>query len=257
MSRLFKSNRVVLGEPLEINDTTTPDIINEDKNDKQNNEDDNDEIYNEIVKKAEQKKKEIIEAAGKEADKLIEEASEKVENITKDAFSRGYEEGHEKGYIEGLQNGRQEGLDTVEVMKEELLDAKKKVADMKDRAFRDAEEKIVDLVLQISRKVIGEQVIENRDAILSIVKKALNRCPFSSKLMMRVAPEDYDIVVSSRDKLYREAEGISEMEILMENSLTPGSCVLETEAGYIDASMETQINRIEKSFKELLSYEQS
>ncbi len=260
MSRVLKYNRIVLGEPLEIQDSTMPYQAEEctagDGEIKENSDTESEQIRVQIMKTAEHEKKAILEEASRRARQIMDDAAEKAEGITREAFNKGYEEGQEKGYMEGLQNGRKEGLETVAALEAELLEAKKNIAEMKERALREAEGKIVELVLDISRKVIGRQIDTDREAVLSIIRKAMNRCPVSSKVNMRIAPEDYDIVLSSKDKLLREAETVSELEIVMDNSLAPGSCVLETEAGFIDTSVETQLNRIEKSFKELLNYEQ-
>jgi len=259
LSNLLKYDRVLLGEPLEIEDAENLNITHE--NEAENNGTDNcstekNDVYNELISRAELKEKAIVEKAKKEAEKIIEESVKEAEKVNKAAYSKGYEDGHEKGYMEGMKSGRQEGLESVASYQEEALQSKKKAIEMKDRAIRDAEERIVDLVLQISRKVIGEQVQINQEAVLSIVKKAIDKCPFSRKVKMRIAPEDYDIVLSNKDKLYCELECISDLEVIMETGLNPGSCILETDAGFVDSSIEAQISRIEKSFRELLNYEQ-
>lgn len=242
MSKLLKSEYIFVGEPLEIEDGKRPspeDLPQRKKN----------PVLD--TQKYEQERLRILERAKQEANSIIEKAKEHSREISDKAFKEGYE----KGYEEGMQNGRQQGLDTAAEMIEEALQIRQQAIEMKERAIREAEQKIIELVLSIARKVIGEQIRLDREMVLGPVRKALEKCSFSSKVIMRVAPEDYDIVSLSKNKLLLEMEGVSDFEIVMENTLSPGSCILETESGYINSSLEVQLNRIEKYFKELLNYD--
>lgn len=249
MSRLYKSNMVVLGEPLEIKDVPIPGPAKPDRGENGVR----DSLYREILSRAEQQEKHILDRARKEAEVIIQEAKRERAEILQTA----YKEGYQKGYSDGFEKGKNEGLAQVEGALQEATQLKKSAAELKNRALRDAEEKIVELVMGIARKVLGEHVRADREAVVGIVKKALEKCPFTSRVIMRVAPEDYEVVVSSKNRLLVDMEGISELEVFMENSLPPGSCILETDSGYIDSSIQVQLDRIEKSFKELLNYEKS
>jgi len=244
LSRLYKSDYVYIGEPLEIAESLP------DEQDEPVARNDNLALDMESIKKEAER---TIQEARKTAAEIIKGAEDEAKVILK----RAAEEGYEKGYRDGLQKGRQQGLDTSSQIIEEAVRIRQRAVNEKEKTVREAEHRIVEIILEIAKKVLGEQVRVDKEAILGPVQKALEKCSFSRKVTMRVAPEDYETVSLSKNKLMLEMEGVSEFEIMMENTLSPGSCVLETEAGYINSGVEVQLERIEKCFKELLTYEQT
>lgn len=244
MSRLYKSDYVYIGEPLEIVERLP------DEQDEPVIRDDSPALDMERIRdEAEQ----TIREAGNAAAEIIKKAEDKAKVI----LERAGEEGYEKGYRDGLQKGKQQGLDTSSKIIEEAVKIRQRAVNEKEKMVREAEQRIVEIILEIAKKVLGEQMRVDKEAILGPVQNALEKCSFSRKVVMRVAPEDYETVSLWKNKLMLEMEGVSEFEIMMENTLSPGSCVLETEAGYINSGVEVQLERIEKCFKELLSYEQT
>jgi len=251
LSSIYKSGAVVIGDPLEIkNESVQQDNTALDEETKQQIEMD-DRIRcreNKIIKDAEEKASQIMDDAKQKSLEVREAARE-------EGYKTGLEEGYEKGIQEGQAKGRQQGLDTAREMIEEALEIKQRALETKERIVKEAEEEIIRIVMEIARKIVGEQFKTDREAILGPVKKALEKCAFSARVIMKVSPEDYDVVELSKSRLMAEIEGISQIEIIAEDTLSQGSCLLETDAGFINSSLEVQLDRIEEAFRELLSHE--
>jgi flagellar assembly protein FliH len=108
------------------------------------------------------------------------------------------------------------------------------------------ESEIIGLVLEIARKVIKMEVEINRAAALEIVKNTLRRVADSTSLRVRVHADDLETVRANREDLYSLVDTIRKVEIVEDRRVGPGGCILETDAGTIDARIETQMEEIRR-----------
>jgi len=114
------------------------------------------------------------------------------------------------------------------------------------------EKDIVDLVLEISKKVI-EKEIEKPDFILGLVEDALDKATSKKDTILKVSEEDYQFIIQNKEKLLLNIEGFGDVEILKEASLEKGSCLVETKFGIIDGSIKTRMQQIEQEVYKILN----
>lgn len=244
MSKIYKSSCVNIGSPkhivniFKVEEKYKPDteVKMEEENDSLNSEDSADSI----IEDAKQMYLKIIEEANAEAHRMVEAAESEAENILSASREGGFKEGFEKGYKEGRSEAQSVIDEAVEIR--EFLDERK------ESLYKEAEENIVQLILDIARKVIGEELTLNKEALLSLVNQALQKCTFTKKLVLRISPDDYDFIIENKARIYKMVEGISDIDIVSDLSLVQGSCIIETPSGEINSSIDVQINEIEKIF---------
>lgn len=168
-----------------------------------------------------------------EAGNLLEEARSRALKILTDA-QQAYEEQKEKGYQDGLEEGR---LEHAEKVLDTVLSSVEYIENL--------ESTLVKVVGTAVRKIIGE--LEDGECIVRIVRNALLTVRGQQKVVIRVAMKDEPYVKKSLDSITRVAPGISFLDLVADPRLAPGSCILESELGVVDASLETQLKAIEKS----------
>lgn len=249
MSKIYKSRNVLIGAPKHIvNVFRNETKINETKIIKENNEakenDDNtayeEEYANSIIEDAKQMYLSIIEEANAEARRIVEAAEAEAVQLLSSSRDNGYKEGYESGYMEG-KNAANSIVDEASEIKA-FLDSRR------DSLYKEAEEQILDLVMSISEKVIGQELSQNREAILSLVNQALQRCAFKNKLVLKISPTDFDFVMENKYRICKMVEGISDIDIVSDLSLKEGSCIIETPSGEINSSTDVQLKELEKIF---------
>ena len=166
---------------------------------------------------------EIVAAAEAEAARVREEAKS------------AYEAEKKRGYEEGLQNGKME----IAMQKLDLVD--QSVAFMES-----VEGKMADIVMKALRSCVVE--IGDREMVVNIVRKTMAAVIRTQRhVTLKVAPEMAEVVRSRLSELlapYPTGEG---MDVVEDARLKGPACVLETEAGVADASVETQLAAIERS----------
>ena len=174
---------------------------------------------------------EIISAAEAEAARIREEA--------KAAFEAEKQRGYEKGISDGKMEMALQKLDQVD----------SSVAFMEG-----VEEKMAEVVMKALKTCVME--IGDREMVVQIVRKTLAAVIRTQRTVtLKVAPELVETVRARVSELTTTFPTIETFDVVEDPRLKGAACVLETEAGVADASVETQLAAIEKSLKKHIAKE--
>jgi flagellar assembly protein FliH len=114
------------------------------------------------------------------------------------------------------------------------------LAAARERFTAGVEAELVQLALQIAKKVVAREVSIDRDIALTLVKVSLGKLHNRSVAEIHLNPDDYAYVKNHLDKLdYR-----GQIELVEDKSISPGGCLVHTETGDIDARIESQFDEI-------------
>ncbi|MGC4116335.1 MAG: type III secretion system stator protein SctL [Myxococcales bacterium] len=173
---------------------------------------------------AHQKAKEIIENAERQAAQLLEKA--KAERDAVVAASR--------------EAGRQEGLAQAT---EIILKAKAEAAQL----VEELEPQVVKLALVMTEKLIGRMLEEDSEFVLSIAAQAIESVRQQRELILRVNPEDAQLLRNSRKKLMDMLGRTKDIAVREDPEVQRGGCIIETENGTVDAQLKTQLQMLEQA----------
>lgn len=166
---------------------------------------------------------EIIAAAEAEAARIREEAKAAFEAEKK------------RGYDKGLTDGKME----IAMLKLEQVDSS--VAFMEG-----VERKMADVVMKALRTFTAE--IGDKEMVVQIVRKTLSAVIRTQRqVVLKVAPEMVETVRARVAELRLAYPTVESFDVVDDARLKGAACILETEAGVADASVETQLAAIEKS----------
>lgn len=172
---------------------------------------------------------EIIAAAEAEAARIREEA--------KAAF----EEERRRGYEKGISDGKME----IAMQKIEQVD--QSVAFMES-----VEAKMADVVLKALKSFVME--IGDREMVVQIVRKTMNAVIRTQRhVTLKVAPELVEIVRARIADFRTAYPTVETFDVVEDPRLKGPACILETEAGVADASVDSQLAVIERSLKRHIS----
>lgn len=122
------------------------------------------------------------------------------------------------------------------------------LASLRKRLRRETEEDLVRLAVAIARRILRREISTDPVAILGLVKAAFERIEAREVIRLRAHPEDARTIEASFADL-----GLPErIEVVADKKLERGALVVETERGELDASVETQLEEIERGFADLL-----
>ena len=168
---------------------------------------------------------EIVSAAEADAARIREEA--------KTAF----EEEKKRGFEKGLQDGK------LEIAMQKLEQVDQSVAFMES-----VEAKMADIVMKALKSCVIE--IGDREMVVNIVRKTMNAVIRTQRhVTLKVAPEMVAVVKERVSSLRLDYPTVETFDVVEDPRLKGPACILETEAGVADASVETQLAAIERSLK--------
>jgi len=188
-----------------------------------------------LVKAAEvaavRRSEEVIAAAEAEAGRIRKEAQAAFENE------------RQRGYAKGLEDGKA----AISARQLELQEA--------SAAFMESVEgKMVDVVMKALRKCIAE--IGDRELVVQIVRKVMNAVVRNQRrITLKVAPDMVPVVRERMDEILKDYPLLDEIDLQEDARLTGAACMIETEAGIADASVDTQLAAIENAIRKRFAKE--
>jgi flagellar assembly protein FliH len=202
----------------------------------------------EMLKNAREQSELIIKEAQLEAERIIADAERKADELA----AQIEEQFKQKGYEEGFNKGHNEGIKQYEALIKEAEDIKIRAIEEYDNTMESIEGDMISLVTNVAKKVLDTELSINRESILNLIKESINKCSCSNSVVLKISSEDYDFVAENKDKLLTMLDECDEFEIKKDSSLSRGSCIVETDHGSVDSSVDTRLKKIEETFKKLI-----
>jgi type III secretion protein L len=170
----------------------------------------------------------VIEEAKKDAEKFREEVAEECEKLKEQAKKEGFE----KGFADWT--------NAIAALETEIIQVRK-----------DMEKTVVPIALKAARKILGRE-LETSSAIVDIVATSLKGVSQHKRITIWVNPKELDAIQAEKKKLQNVFENLEILSIRPRNDVAEGGCVIETEAGIINAQLENQWMVLENAFQKLM-----
>ncbi|HHV99006.1 MAG TPA: flagellar biosynthesis protein [Clostridiaceae bacterium] len=243
-SRVYKNYQINVGVPFHIKapvifqTAECPETLSAD--DSEATDFMNEESTEKYLRMKQEQADAIIREAELEAERIIEQAHRDSERKKNAVLEEARKKGYEKGYAEG----KKQYEDLIEEVQKQKEDSLREY----QQTLESLESDIVEIVLDITKKVIGNEIKTNRNVVLNLVREAFVRCTNKEKMILKVSSEDYDYVIENKNEILSTVEGIDDFDVREDPSMKPGSCIIETPFGNVDAGADTKITKIEELF---------
>jgi type III secretion protein L len=156
-------------------------------------------------------------------------------NIAKEC--EGYKEQAER---EGFKQGFEQWLTKIRELEERIEQIKSEL-----------EQVMTPLALTAAKKIVGREIELDKEIIVDIVKSHLKAVKQSKRITISVSKEDYFQLDQRKNELKENFEALETFSVRPRDDLSKGSCIIETESGIINATIENQWALIEKVFAKI------
>jgi type III secretion protein L len=173
-----------------------------------------------------------------QAQALLDEARAQA-----DAILAGAQEAFEAERRRGYEDGKQEAL----------LDQAEKMIETVGRTvdyFAGVENEMVDLVMSAVRKVVDG--FDDRDKVMIVVRNVLAVVRNQKHMTLRLNPDEVEVVRARINDILADYPGIGYLDLMADARLAQGACILESEIGMVEASLEGQIAALQGAFQRTL-----
>ena len=167
---------------------------------------------------------------------LISRAREEAQSIKESAVKEGYEEGmnQAKADIENLRNS----LSAFVSAKQEVFDY--------------IAPDILEISVDIAKKIIKKEIQQDPTIILeNIVDLLKSLSKEETRVTLRVNPEQAMLIKQKIPEVVEMAGSEAKINVISDENISYGGCMVTTTNGIIDATIETQMSIISEALKEV------
>ena len=165
----------------------------------------------------------VLSAAQKEAEDIRQQAREEFEAQRK------------LGYDKGLDDS-----------KEEIASQKLEQVEKSIDYLSSMENKIVEIVLTALKKCVAE--IGDKELMVQVVQKAMQAVVRNQQqVVLKVSPEMLPTVKERLNEILSKFPGVNYINLMDDPRIKGVSCIIETDAGNVEASLDHQLAAIEKA----------
>lgn len=205
------------------------------------------EPFDEVQKR--EFKQQVNRAVKEKLPKLVHK---KIEELQPN-LHREKEAEYRRGYQDGEKEGRKQEQERLDELKKNLAETLQEVLDYKKELLKQAETTIVKMAFSFARNIITQEIQSDPEILKNQVKKALEYVIGEGKLVFHVHPDDANQFENKEEfipEIYLNA-----IEIIPDETITRGGCLLTTNSGTVDATIEVQIAELKKSVQDGLERE--
>jgi flagellar assembly protein FliH len=157
-------------------------------------------------------------------------------------------EAYAAGMREGEAAGRKRGAAEVQPVIDRLARSIEEIGGMRARLRAEAEADLIQLALAIARRVLRRELVIDPEALHGLVLGALEKLGGQEISRVRVHPSHAGLVTES----LRQNSASAKVEVIADPSRDLGAVIFETPRGNLDASVDSQLQEIERGLADRL-----
>jgi len=196
--------------------------------------------------------KQILDDARRQAEQLKARTRDEARRVLEEAKESGFAEGKSQGYEEGLAQGRQTAFEeaTARFNAEQatlvadfaraIAEIDRTKSDIRVAAERDVLEFAVNIATQLTFGIGGL----HQEAACENLTRALELVDDKSDLTIRVHPTQLETMGMFAGGTFRMLDASKAFQMVGDECVAPGGCVIEGRLTDVDASLETQTRQI-------------
>ncbi len=165
---------------------------------------------------------------------LISRAQEEADQIKESAAK--------EGYRTGLEEAKQD-IETLREHISNFVSAKREV-------FEYIAPDILEISVDIARKIIKKEIEQDPETILGMILEVMdNLSKDETKITIKVNPMQSDLVREELPKVLTQRGVDARINVMADENMESGGCLIQTSNGIIDAGLETQIEILKEALR--------
>lgn len=153
----------------------------------------------------------------------------------------------EEAYTRGRQTGMKEANERFEQAANALAKGLEEISRLRESILNNSSRDMLRLVLTISRQVIHREVTVDPEIVLSTIDMALQAAVDSDSFQIKVNPDDLTLVEERKPLFLASIKGLENIVFKADDSVGSGGCLVESDLGQVDASIEGQLEEVRKT----------
>ena len=169
------------------------------------------------------------------ASTIVQSARQRAAAIVEQAEEQRQQE-RQRGYEEGQLQAKQEQIEQAIAMAARTVEY-----------FAGIEKQVTAIVMTAVRRILGE--FDEVDLVVKAVRNVLHTVGGEKQLSLRVASAQADAVKARVNEILSAYPAITFIEVVGDNRLSASACILESELGVVEASVDVQVQSLQTALQ--------
>ncbi len=209
-----------------------------------------------LEEKQRQMADDVLRSAREEAEDIVSKAHDEAEQLRANAFDeaeqikvQAQEEGYQTGYQEAMERATEEIAEKEAALAQQLQIQQQELEEKRQQLVKETERQMVELLCQLIPSITGVMVENQKDVLLYIINTAMQDLDNSKHFVIKVSSDDYEGLTERKEEIYGALNPSIDMEIFEDAKLSPMQCLIETDNGIVDVSLDVQLRNLVTALK--------
>jgi flagellar assembly protein FliH len=183
------------------------------------------------LESVQQKAGQIVAQANQQAKQTIVQAAERGRQSARDAAQKAALE-EMKTKWQALAPALQQAIDSA--------------AQLRSSWLRQWEQQVIQLAIAMAERLVRGELSRRPEIPQQWIREALELASSGQSITLRLHPADHEALGQLKEVLVSEFSNLAAADIVPDVRIAQGGCRVDTEFGYIDQQLATQLKRIEE-----------
>lgn len=181
------------------------------------------------------------------SDRVETEALERLKQMQEEAYAQAYDLGREEGVERAYSEFSAAIIEKVKKLDETIV----ALEGLRIGLVKRNEAALIELVYQIAKKIILDEIERKPEVVAQVINLAVAESGAEQDITIQLAPTDLKFIEDAKDRYKEEWSLPKNTKFEAVEKILPGGCVVATNYGIIDASVEKRLERIWSTLNEL------
>lgn len=181
-----------------------------------------------------------------EEKKIEDKVLGKISQLQEEAYQKAYELGFEEGNKKAIEDKSAELEGKYQELESLLLSLNK----IKEEMIYQNEAHIIKMIYEIASRLAFDHVNEHQEIVLKLIKKSIEQAQADENVNVLVSNSQLEFLEKIKQTEKRENEFLQKVKFVGSETVSVGSCVVETNYGIIDARIEERISKLWSELKQ-------
>ncbi len=182
------------------------------------------------------------------SEKVETEAIERLKSLQEEAYRQGYDLGRDEGQEAAYQEKNLELAAKLSKL-DQIVHG---LETLKTDLVKQNEGSLVTLSFEMAKRMALNEISINRETILRVLEQTALSAQEEESMTIRLSEADLAFVEESKQRLGKEFEFLKKARLEGVAGMMAGGCVIITNYGQVDATVEMRLNKLWNSIAEIL-----
>ena len=118
--------------------------------------------------------------------------------------------------------------------------------------IKDTENNISRWLIEMVSHITGVSIEGMQGVLMHMINCAMRELDNSRNFVIKVSPDDYEEVLRNKDNIYGALNPGIQLEIFEDSKLSKMQCLIDTDNGIVDVSLDAQLDNLKKALKMMI-----